>query len=557
MWKDKKRMPHFFRPKLAWSTVTLLAALFIVLFDNQLFWVTFVHKLGPDWLSHWPLLIIFGITLLLLLNLVFTLFAFRWVLKPVVAMFLLLSASVSYFADMFGVLVDPTMIHNILETDVAEASELLTWPLVQHLFFYAAVPISLLLFTKVRYYGWKRETLLRSGVLVGTLVLVAGMAFPYYKEITFFARENRELRMYINPTYAIHSLKKVVKTSYFASTEKPFEQVATDAQREDSDPKEVILLVIGETARAQSFSLNGYQRDTNPLLQREDIINFSNVASCGTATAESLPCMFSLQQRSHYSRREAKNSENLLDVLNRTGVNVIWRDNDSGSKGVADRVIYEDLSHQAVPQICTEDNCFDEVLLQGLEAEIASMSGDGLVVLHTKGSHGPSYYKRTPAEFKKFLPECAQDNVQDCSQQDVANAYDNTIVYTDYVLDKLIKLLKKQDFATAILYVSDHGESLGENGIYLHGLPYALAPKEQTQVPMFFWASEKFYKMNHIDRDALESMSSSHLSHDNLFDSILGIFDVKTKAYNPELDIFKNARQQSMVELSGNIPGKS
>jgi lipid A ethanolaminephosphotransferase len=542
MSRDKKLILPLSRPRLAWPVVTLLASLYIVLFDNQLFWASFVNKLGPDWQIHWALLIIFGTTLLLLLNLVFTLVAFRRVLKPFVAMILLLSANVSYFADTFGVVVDQSMIHNILETDIAEASEFLTWPLFWHLVLYAGFPILLLLLAKVKYYGWKREAVMRGSVLAGSVVLVAALAFPNFKEITFFGRENRDLRMYINPTFVIHSLKKVIKTTYFMQTDHPLERVATDARREDVDPKEVVVLVVGETARAQSFSLNGYRRETNPLLNNEGIVNFSHVESCGTSTAESLPCMFSLQERSNYSRREAMNSENLLDVLRRTGVNVVWRDNDSGSKGVANRVTYKDLSHQSVANTCSEDNCYDEILLQGLESELASISGDGLIVLHTKGSHGPSYYKRTPPEFKRFLPECAQDNVQDCSEQEIVNAYDNTIVYTDYLLDELIKILNQQDFATAMLYVSDHGESLGENGIFLHGLPYALAPKEQTQVPMLFWASDKFYGMKNITGDALANKSRNNFSHDNLFHSILGLFDVKTESYDQDLDIFAPSR---------------
>lgn len=541
--QDSSPRKVFSRPQTGWPGIAFLTSLFIVLFDNNLFWQSFIEKLGIDRLTDLVLLITMGLTILLLINLVFTLVAFRWVFKPFLALILLLSASVSYFADNFGVIVDQSMIHNIFETNVSEASELLTRPLVWHLTLYAGVPILLLLITKVRYSGWKRELLMRSGVLLGSLALVGGLAFANYKEITLFGRANRSLQMYINPTYPIHSLKKVVKTMYFSHSDEPLQAIAADARHIDSDPKEVIVLVVGETARSQSFGLNGYNRDTNPQLHGNNVIDFTDVASCGTATAESLPCMFSLQGHDNYSRSSAIRSENLLDILDRTGIKVIWRDNDSGDKGVAKRVVYQDLSHQKDSEFCSEDNCYDEVLLDGFESLIQSAPGDTLVILHTKGSHGPSYYKRTPPNFKVFLPECSQDNVQDCSQQEIVNAYDNTIVYTDYILSKVIETLKKQDFETAMLYISDHGESLGENGLYLHGLPYVLAPPEQTHVPMIFWASEQFLTAKQINQTALFNEEHAHFSHDNLFHSMLGLFDVRTNSYQPELDIFATPRQ--------------
>jgi lipid A ethanolaminephosphotransferase len=257
--------------------------------------------------------------------------------------------------------------------------------------------------------------------------------------------------------------------------------------------------------------------------------------------------MFSPQSHDSYSRSLATHSENLLDVLSRSGVRVVWRENDGGSKGVADRVAYENMAQRADPQLCKGSECYDEVLLQGLEALMTSSPGDTLVVLHTQGSHGPSYYKRVPQRFKAFQPECAQDNVQDCSRQEIVNAYDNTILYTDYLLSRVVDILKRQEFATAMLYVSDHGESLGENGIYLHGLPYAMAPLEQTRVPMIFWASDRFYAEKRISRTALVDEQNAGLSHDNLFHSLLGLFGVESGVYRPELDIFTHAGSAAHV----------
>jgi lipid A ethanolaminephosphotransferase len=243
-----------------------------------------------------------------------------------------------------------------------------------------------------------------------------------------------------------------------------------------------------------------------------------------------------------YSAREAKKYENLLDVLQRAGVQVIWRENNAGSKGIADRVRYEDLDCAQEEALRSGSGCYDEILLHGLDQLLRDNSGDLLIVLHQQGSHGPSYYKRTPEAFKRFLPECDRDNVQDCDRQTIINAYDNTIVYTDHVLARLIDLLETQVYPTAMLYVSDHGESLGEYNIYLHGLPPAIAPSQQTHIPMIFWASMDFFTAKSMDPVLLAASRDDPYSHENLFHSFLGLFDVQTALYQPGLDLFFPAR---------------
>jgi len=222
----------------------------------------------------------------------------------------------------------------------------------------------------------------------------------------------------------------------------------------------------------------------------------------------------------------------------------LWRDNNSCSKGIADLVRFDDLTNEKDPVFCSSGECYDEILLRDVGEMLSSNAGEMLIVLHQKGSHGPSYYKRSPKNFKQFLPECSQDDVQECDQQSIINAYDNTIVYTDYVLGKVIDLLKAQSYATAMLYTSDHGQSLGENNIYLHGLPYAIAPRQQKHVPMIFWASSSYLREKNIDQDLLRKHRIDRLNHDYLFHSLLGLFSVTTDAYRPELDLFQSARRQ-------------
>lgn len=531
----KKSIPQFHTSS---TVVNLIAAVFLVCFANGSFWRTVTTKLGLTTVSHWVLLVVFGLSLLMVFNILFSLLSFRPVYKPFLIVLFCTAATASYFMGSYGIVIDNQMITNLLETDVREATEQLTWPLFMHFFLMGVLPSTLLLQTQISYRPWRRELLVRGGVILGSTVLLVVITLAEFKELVIFTRQNREVRMYINPTYPIYSLIKTVKKNRQALANEPVKVIGADAKKPADTPKSAVVLVVGETARAEEFSLNGYARTTNPQLSTRNVITFTDVQSCGTDTAESLPCMFFHLGKAHYSRREAKRYENLLDVLQRAGVQVIWRDNNSGSKGIADRITYENLSDAKDEVLCSTDECYDDILLKDLDKLLTRNSGDMFIILHQKGSHGPSYYKRSPKDFKMFLPECTKDNVQDCDRQSIINAYDNTIVYTDHVLAKLIDLLKAQQYSTAMLYVSDHGESLGENNIYLHGMPYAIAPRQQTQVPMIFWASGGFLKENSIDAAMLAQRSSDRLSHDNLFHSLLGLFHVTTELYRPELDLF-------------------
>lgn len=379
-------------------------------------------------------------------------------------------------------------------------------------------------------------------------LLLGGTIFTYYKDFSFVLRNNHSLRYLINPNYPVYSFVKYLK----GSMQTEAVQVAalgSDANQNKTwqarGKKSIVVIVVGETARAENFALNGYARPTNPRLSQEDIINFPNTHSCGTATAASLPCMFSNLKQSHFSDSDAKQNENLLDVLAHAGVNILWKDNNSGCKGVCQRVATENTEILKIPGLCKEGECFDEVMLQGLQSYFDKIENNAVIVLHQKGSHGPAYYKRYPERFRFFKPECTNDQVQDCPQDDIVNAYDNTILYTDYFLAEVIKLLKSNavKYNTAMLYMSDHGESLGENGLYLHGLPYSFAPEEQKHIPFILWLSKGFSDSFGFDVECIKRQRNAAYSHDNLFHSVLGMLDVKTSTYEADYDIFSQCRQ--------------
>jgi len=300
------------------------------------------------------------------------------------------------------------------------------------------------------------------------------------------------------------------------------------------------VVVVGETARAANFSLYGYERDTNPALAGRDLIRFNEVSACGTSTAVSLPCMFSDLGRDDFDRAEARARESLLDVVQRAGIRTVWLDNNSGCKGICRNAETWSPEGLDIEGLCTDGECFDAILLDRIDRELAAPTEDTLIVIHMNGSHGPSYFRRYPDEFEVFTPDCRSDELSDCTQEEIRNSYDNSIRYTDWFVDQVIERLGQASpkIGTALLYVSDHGESLGEMGVYLHGTPYFLAPAEQIMVPMFLWLSPAFTDDFRIDRACLEERRTQPLSHDYLFHSVLGLFDVETRDRQDSLDLF-------------------
>ena len=377
--------------------------------------------------------------------------------------------------------------------------------------------------TPLRELRYKAQTIACSIAAIG--LCVVGFSDHYAS----FIREHKPLRYYANPIYPLYSVGKyLVDTSTVAaSTPKEMIKILPEAAIQTADvDRELIILVVGETARRDRFSLNGYVRNTNPELAREkNLVSYSNISSCGTSTAVSVPCMFALKGREKFDNKTAKYTENILDVLARTGVNVLWRENNTGSKGVADRIEYENFTTSDLNPVC-DIECRDIGMLHGLQDYIDSKSGDILIVLHQMGNHGPAYFKRYPSEFERFKPACQSKELSSCSGQEITNAYDNAILYTDYFLSQEIAFLKENTpaFETAMLYVSDHGESLGEKGLYLHGMPYLFAPRQQTEVPLIVWVGDS----SDIDLVSALTYKNKTNSHDALFGSLLAAFEVDT-----------------------------
>lgn len=523
--------------------LVLLVALWMTLVMNAPFWRKVWTATGglendnPFFLGTLPLVVLaFNFVVLCLL-------AWGRLGKLVLVIMLLLSACVSYFMSNYGVMIDYSMLINAMQTDRREVFDLLGPGLAFWVLLVGVLPAIVVSRIPVARPGYARSGLFKAGSVLVALALIALILALAYQSYASLLRNHRELRLMLVPSNLVGAVHSYAKRQL--RTPLTLEQVGLDAARQVNSAAggrhKVVVLVVGETARAASFSLNGYERQTNPALAAREVVSFSEVSACGTATAISVPCMFQDLGRREYRSIHGKSRENLLDVLQRAGVAVLWRDNNSGCKGACDRVPSEEVDKLQIPGICNADGCFDEALLHGLAERIDSSSDDTLIVLHMLGSHGPAYYKRYPQAFRRFTPTCDSSQLDKCDNAAIVNAYDNSILYTDHVLGQLLDLLKAraQRFDTAMLYVSDHGESLGEKGVYLHGLPYAMAPSEQTQVPMVAWLSEGFARSGGASMECLRGRRDSPLSHDNLFHSMLGLMGVSTSVYREELDLFR------------------
>lgn len=479
---------------------------------------------------------------------VFSLLNIPLIRKPLLILLTLGCAAATYFMFTYGAVIDQNMMENVFETNSQEATALVTPQMLLWIGIAGLIPSMVLLFIHVRSGKWWYTLLMRVAAILGALMVIILVASLFYKDYASLFRNNKTIVKMVTPANYISAVVKYSKNRWFAG-DQTLVRLGEDAHKGPvilaQQKKTVLVLVIGEASRAQNYSLNGYGRDTNPQLKKEDMINFPQASSCGTETAVSVPCMFSGMPRKKYDADLARHQEGLLDVLAHAGVNLLWRENDGGCKGACNRIPHTDMTQWKLDQFCQDKSCIDDVNLNRLDNVLDGLKQDSVLVIHLMGSHGPAYYQRYPQAFRKFTPTCDTNQIQDCDHQALMNTYDNTILYTDSVVSRTIDALKTRQATmnTALIYLSDHGESLGENGLYLHGTPYLLAPEQQTHIPFMFWLSPDYVKNYRINEPCLRKQASdTAVSQDNLFSTVLGMMDVKSAVYQPQMDILTSCR---------------
>jgi lipid A ethanolaminephosphotransferase len=536
---------------LSQEMLVLGVAALITLLGNGAFWQGALAGRSFAEANTWRFVLGAGVMITAVQGLLLLLLAHRHTVRPVLALALVSTAVGGHMMARYGVVLDPSMLRNAMRTDVREATELFNPGLLLSIVG-ALVASALLWVVPLRVRPWRRAALVRGLTMLGTLVVAVAALLLIFQDFGSLMRNHKALRYTLTPVNVFYSTTSVVVTDMRAAARKPEppQPVERLAQAPGRKPA-VFVVVLGETARAANFGLGGYRRDTTPELRRQtDAVYFPQTMACGTSTEVSVPCMFSAFGRADYDEDRIRASESVLTLMARAGLRVVWLDNQSGCKGVCQGTDTRDVSHEKDPTLCDGERCFDEILVKGLERVLAEpdpQQRDTVVVLHQLGNHGPAYYRRYPAAFRRFTPECQRNELRECSQAEIVNAYDNALLYTDWVVNQTIEVLKRQrpQREVGLVYVSDHGESLGEGGLYLHGMPQAIAPDVQLHVPMLWWfgrdESNGRSDMG-VDSACLRQRASAPASHDHLFHTLLRLMAVDTPRYQAGRDLLSACR---------------
>jgi lipid A ethanolaminephosphotransferase len=435
--------------------------------------------------------------------------------KGLLSLFLILNALAVYFINSYGVIIDESMISNVFNTNYEESSSFFSIKLLLYTLILGILPSIYLFWINLEKGSWKSFFI---NVSLSLLFMVI-MVFANASNWLWIDKNSKSLGGLAMPwSYSVNTYLHFLHD--YQKNKK--EILLPDATITDSS-KSVVVLVIGESARSQNFSLYGYPKNTNPLLAQTPNLFRFKASSCATYTTAGIKCIL-----------EHTNTDDLYEILPnylyRNQVEVIWRSTNWGEPPIH---IKNFLNKNTLQQQCQGDTCeYDEILLNGLRAQIAaSPKNKILVVLHTSTSHGPTYSKKYPPRFETFKPVCNSVELGNCSQTELINAYDNTIVYTDYLLHRVIEDLRQlPQYNSCMLFVSDHGESLGEKNLYMHGVPISMAPKEQYEIPFLVWLSNS----NHKQLKLLPELSQNHVFH-----SVLRFLDVQSPIYKESMSIFK------------------
>ena len=507
MLKNNFKITHF---------VVIMSSLLFILFHYPFFKFVFNNV---DYKSFTGVSIIVSLVIAMLVANAFALFLIfffsRLVGKILLVLFFIINAVAVYFINTYSVIIDESMIGNVLNTNYSESSSFFSIKLVLYVVLLGILPSIFIIKAKIITVTVKKFLVSISLTLLFLLTLafanasnwlwidknsktLGGLAMPWSYAVNI-------------PLFYIHQFKKNEK-----------EILLPDATIKDNQ-KSVVILVIGESARSENFSLYGYPKNTNPLLSKIPNVSHFNATSDATYTTAGVKSIV-----------EHENTDELYEILPnylyRNNVDVIWRTTNWGEPPVH---IKNYQNREVLMPNCKGDGCdYDGILLSGLKEQIlASKKNKILIVLHTSTSHGPTYSKKYPAQFEIFKPVCNSVELGNCSHTELVNAYDNTIVYTDYLLANVIEDLKQlQEYKSAMIFVSDHGESLGENNLYMHGLPRSIAPKQQYEIPFIVWTS---------DNSARQMKPNKILTQNYVFHSVLNFLNIQSPVYKEQMNIFK------------------
>lgn len=533
------------RPSLRVETLALALSLWFTATGNQLFWQAALRGrdlMQPQTMAYAAALAVLLTALHFVLLSLFAALLPRRAVRPLFAVLAAGTAFAAYYMRAYHIYLDPEMIRNVLHTDLHEAGELFAWAMLPPLLAYLLPPLALLACVDVRRRPFARALGFRLASIVAGLVVATLATLTTFQDLSALMREKKEVRYLITPANYLYAAARNTVADTRAGNG-PRQPVGTDATRtaswDEHKKPALLVVVVGETARAANWGLSGYGRQTTPQLATLDVINFAKVTACGTSTEVSVPCMLSPYGRHAYDEKRIRGSEALPHVLSHGGFRVAWLDNQSGCKGTCDGLEHWRPDAASTPADCPDGDCVDGALIAGARHLTEGRSENTVLFLHLIGNHGPTYSRRYPTEFRRFTPTCDTADLGRCSGEEIVNTYDNALLYTDHVLAQTVAFLKEKQAThdTAMIYVSDHGESLGENGLFLHGMPYAIAPAVQKEVPMVIWLSDSYRASFALDTGCLRQRAAAPATHDHLFHTVLGLLDVRTAVRDRNFDL--------------------
>lgn len=493
---------------------TILSAYTLIAFNIPFFKEVF-SRIADNWNGAWiaasMIIIMFVLNYFIYYIL---LYLGRIVGKCIIAFTLIGNAACLYFMNTYNALIDRSMMGNVFGTHFSEASSFFSWTMIWYIIILGVLPCIWLFMRKINY-GSILRFLANFAI---SLILLVGVLIGNKQNVLWIDYNATVLGSKIMPwSYIINSVRYY---NYWKLMNQP-EIKLPDAEIV-TDSKDIFVLIIGESARSENFSLYGYSRETNPLLAK-DSVTVLNATASDTYTREAVKAILSYKPGEELY-------ELLPNYLQRNGVDVIWRTNNWGHPPLHLTKNYGkgDLKKR-FPEA---DSGYDGILFHGLKEDImASDSTKIFVGIHTYTSHGPEYYSNVPKEHKKFLPECRTVELSNASSSELINAYDNTILYTDYLVHSVIETLKNDfpDRRSCVIFISDHGESLGEGGYYMHGLPKSIAPSCQLKIPFIVWTSDDTIK--------IKDMNSA--GHYNIYHSVLNFLGMESPIYDETRNIFE------------------
>ncbi len=516
-------------PNISYHYLTCIGALFIALCLNNTFNATFYQAAIESNFGYLNTYIQILHAIILMLGL--EILCVRVSVKYVLGFVLILSSICAYYMDTLGVMINEDIIQSIMQTHLEQTLDMMNLGLITYVVVFGIIPCVLLAGIKLTKPSFRRAT--KQKVIIISLLCIA-ITLSYIslgKDIVFVFKAQKHLENMPNPIAPIRSSFLYYQHSQESSFTPTL--IAQDAHLAPNTPPQIVLFVIGESTRSANFSLNGYEKITNPYTSTLNVISFKNFYSCGVVTAISVPCLLTHYTHKTYTHRNLSlYVNNILDIAQSVGYEVWYLGNNGGKcVGGCDRNLTNILLYPS--------NSLDEVMLPDIEHIIKNAQKkrqNTFIVAHQYGSHGASYAERYPKAFEHFTPVCKQKELSKCTYEEIVNAYDNSILYNDYLLSQMVGMLENVSMPSMLWYVSDHGESLGELGLYMHGgLSYTFAPKYQKHIPSIMW----FSKSQQAEAAIAKTHIDSELSHDNVFHTLLHILRIQTTAYDKTLDILQ------------------